>query len=441
MKTKNKTLAIVEIVIVLCSLFLVALPATAIAAEQTTHEVSAAEVTTASEDDYVLGVYGNANEDDTIDMRDVTYTKLVIFGKKTVTELADAYYDDEVDVLDVVQIKLIILGRESELTIVDSADRIVTIAMPVERTAGIHTSPCREFCMLGVEDKVVGVTKYILDDLDMYPGLEGKPDIGSIYEPYYEVIAEADPDVLITTSSTTYLGPILEKLEPMGIKVIALDLHPVKDLPPEEVELIYDLELRQLGYIFDKEERADKFIEWRDEIFDLIKDQTKDLKDEEKARVFGTNLGYALKGETEFHPWFGEKFIALAGGIDIASDYSEKVSGEWLLEENPDAIIFASYYTEEGFGYSVTDETLAEQSLSTVLDHEVIGETMAAKEEMVYIFGYYGIGSGGQTQLGAAYLAKRLYPELFDDINPEEFQKEYFEEWFDIPYQGVWVYP
>ena len=64
MKTKNKILALVEIAIVLCSMFFVAIPA--IAAEQTMQEVStsANTITTASEDDYVLGVYGNANEDD-----------------------------------------------------------------------------------------------------------------------------------------------------------------------------------------------------------------------------------------------------------------------------------------------------------------------------------------------------------------------------------------
>lgn len=49
--------------------------------------------------------------------------------------------------------------------------------------------------------------------------------------------------------------------------------------------------------------------------------------------------------------------------------------------------------------------------------------------------------SGGQWQLGALYLAKRIYPEHFEDVDPEEFHREYFEEWFDIPYQGVWVYP
>ncbi|MCK4730859.1 MAG: hypothetical protein KAT65_00245, partial [Methanophagales archaeon] len=62
MKTKNKKIATLEIAIVLCSVFLVALPA--IAADQTTQKISASasEVTTASEDDYILDIYGNANE-------------------------------------------------------------------------------------------------------------------------------------------------------------------------------------------------------------------------------------------------------------------------------------------------------------------------------------------------------------------------------------------
>jgi hypothetical protein len=51
---KNKTLASLEIAIVLCLLFFVALPSTASASE-----------------DETLDVYGNANEDDIIDMRDL----------------------------------------------------------------------------------------------------------------------------------------------------------------------------------------------------------------------------------------------------------------------------------------------------------------------------------------------------------------------------------
>ena len=98
-------------------MFLAALPATTIAAE---------------EDDFVLDIYGNANEDDTIDMRDLTYVKRIFFGEKPETELADAKYDGKIDSLDFVQIKLVIVGKENVLTLIDTADRTVTVSMPVE---------------------------------------------------------------------------------------------------------------------------------------------------------------------------------------------------------------------------------------------------------------------------------------------------------------------
>ncbi|MCK4736077.1 MAG: hypothetical protein KAT65_26720, partial [Methanophagales archaeon] len=79
MKTKNKMLAMLEIAIVLCSVFLVALPCIAADQKQETQKVSASEVTTtASEDDFVLEIYGNANEDECIDMRDYTYAARII---------------------------------------------------------------------------------------------------------------------------------------------------------------------------------------------------------------------------------------------------------------------------------------------------------------------------------------------------------------------------
>ena len=66
MRTKNKLLVLMEVAVVLCAVLLLALPG--LAADQPAQKVSV--LTTASEGDFVLGVYGNANEDDTIDMRD-----------------------------------------------------------------------------------------------------------------------------------------------------------------------------------------------------------------------------------------------------------------------------------------------------------------------------------------------------------------------------------
>ena len=102
MRTKNKLLVLMEVAVVLCAVLLLALPG--LAADQPAQKVSV--LTTASEGDFVLGVYGNANEDDTIDMRDLTYVKLIFFDKRPETELADAKYDGKINPLDFIRINL-----------------------------------------------------------------------------------------------------------------------------------------------------------------------------------------------------------------------------------------------------------------------------------------------------------------------------------------------
>jgi ABC-type Fe3+-hydroxamate transport system substrate-binding protein len=186
----------VGIAIVLCSLFLVAMPA--MAADQITQTVSGTgtttEVTTTSEDDFVLGIYGNANEDDTIDMRDLTYVKLIFFGERPETELADAKYDGEINPLDFVQIKLIIVGKEKVLTLVDTADRIVTVKKPVERAVLVNPYAPDVTQILRAEDKIVGVAGSIVKDDVYYPELSKLPNVG--YKDY-EAMLNLNPDLVV----------------------------------------------------------------------------------------------------------------------------------------------------------------------------------------------------------------------------------------------------
>jgi iron complex transport system substrate-binding protein len=111
------------------------------------------------------------------------------------------------------------------------------------------------------------------------------------------------------------------------------------------------------------------------------------------------------------------------------------------LEQDPDSIIVASYFVKEGFGYTVLNDTIAWESLRTVVESDILNQTRAAREGKIYILGYYGTASGGQDPIGAAYLAKRFYPDLFQDLDPSQLQKEYFEEWLSIPNRGLWAYP
>ena len=51
----------------------------------------------AAASDYTLEIFGNANEDDTINMQDVTYTELIILEYRDRTELADGKYDGKIN--------------------------------------------------------------------------------------------------------------------------------------------------------------------------------------------------------------------------------------------------------------------------------------------------------------------------------------------------------
>jgi len=75
--------------------------------------------------DFTLGIFGNANMDDTIDEEDIEYVQGILDGTNDETELSDANYDGQIDKDDIVQIKSIIDGVEKELTVLNSGSGLV----------------------------------------------------------------------------------------------------------------------------------------------------------------------------------------------------------------------------------------------------------------------------------------------------------------------------
>ncbi|MGP8323073.1 MAG: hypothetical protein ACT6FG_03670 [Methanosarcinaceae archaeon] len=154
----------------------------------------------ASASDYTLGVFGNANEDNTIDLQDVECNKRIIFGLDNQTQLADAKYDNKINILDITQTELIILGKEKEITIIDDVERVITIDMPLERVISIAGSYGPEtFCVFGVQDKLLGVADYAKEHsphLDSF--LENIPRVGGSKTPDVEKILELKPQIVHT---------------------------------------------------------------------------------------------------------------------------------------------------------------------------------------------------------------------------------------------------
>jgi iron complex transport system substrate-binding protein len=325
------------------------------------------------------------------------------------------------------------------LSFVDSSGRQISLPLPVNRIAGLHSSAIREFCLLGIQDKVVGVTDYLKDFPGMYPGLETKPLIGSAYTPLYETILESGPELVVMSSSSANLEPVIKKLAPSGIRVAALDLNPNRGDTAFERETRYDDELRILGRITGRQARAEAFIQWKQRIINLIQTRTRGV---DKKTVVGINYSGTGSLPKDYKVWAGSRIIELAGAVDAARQIpGTVVSPEWILEQDPDAIILAAYFPQQGMGYAARDTKTAAYNLNAVKTSRIFLATRAAASNRIYLFGYYGTASGGQTPIGALYLAKRLYPDRFADIDPQSFHRTYFENWLQTDYQGVWFYP
>ena len=435
MKTKTKIVALAEIAVVLCSVFLVAIPV--VAADQTTQKASASVIATASEDDYVLDIYGNANEDDTIDMGDVVYTKLAIFGKKPKTELCDAKYDGRINVLDVIQAKLIILGKEKEITVIDGADRIVTVKKPVERLVITSSYMLEMLRTIGVKvNQIIGVEDQVISrDFPHYeiffPEYQDKPGV-TTGDP--ESIITLYPDVVIMGPSSSS-DAAANACEAASITVLRFSASAGTKISEQ---------VKQLGYIFDKQ-KAEEFLDFYEGLLNSIKETVDKIPEEDKPKVYFE----VSKPYTSYSQY---AFIEKAGGKNILPDAYGSVDPEAVIDRDPDIIVVVPWgWKERISGYTMdADDTAGLKKVrDEVMSRSELQNVKAVKNGRVYVLSGHLVTfgpTGGSTDfLQIAYMAKWFHPELFKDLNPKAIHQEYLKRFqgldYDLNERGVFVYP
>ena len=428
---KNKTLASLEIAIVLCLLFFVALPSTAAATE-----------------DETLDIYGNANEDDIIDMRDLTFTARMILRLEDETELADANYDGRVSVADMTQIGLIILGRESKLTLVDGSDRIVTVNKPVEKIVTGHAMVSETVKLLGAWDRVVGIDPITeAEGEPLFPGTSELPVClghGGYYNVYYETVFELDPDIFLTWYAGPALGldDVIATLEPEGISVVTLNV----DNPATLAENI-----RKMRYVLNTEEKGEAFIAFYEGVVNDITEKTAGLSEEEKPRVFLWTFNYdyqdAYMGVSKKFPGI-QSLFEIVGATNICADILPDYVGmyiyvddEWLLDQSEDpgidiiACWTTSWVVPGIFGYEVDDTTVAQDTIDWIRDPDknpALAGSDAVQNGRVYLHMTELVASPRYLVVATAYMAKWFHPELFDDLDPHEIHMTYLTDHMDV---------
>jgi iron complex transport system substrate-binding protein len=384
-----------------------------------------------------LEIYGNANEDDTIDMRDLTYVKLIFFGNKPETELADAKYDGKINPLDFIQIKLIIVGKEKEITVVDSTDRIVTVNKPVKRIVVFSGWTLEVMRSLKLEkDKIVGVGKWILEKYNyiFFPEFSEYPNVGSAWSsPNYELVLELQPDTVFLSASAS-LDEVQNKLKSLDPNIVVVRFASTDPLS-------YIDETRKLGYILGKKEEADAFIDFYNEVKNTITERVEGIPEEDRPKVY---LEY-YSPYTTFGAGSGShNTIAMAGGNNIFSDLSgyPEVDPEEVVKRNPEVILRMAGTSKGQGGYATDDVTVVRNIRDEIMNRPELAEVTAVKNGRVYMIVNYFFGA--RHFLGIGYMAKWFYPDIFEDLAPKAFHQRYLTEFqgldYDLDEHGVLVY-
>ncbi|WP_024984773.1 ABC transporter substrate-binding protein [Brevibacillus borstelensis] len=272
------------------------------------------------------------------------------------------------------------------LTIKDSTGQELTFAKAPERIVSASPAETEILFALGLGDKVVAVSDY-----DDYPEeAKSKPKVGGVLSPNEEAILAQSPDLVV--GGISMKEDVVTKLRSLDLQVITLRPKVVQDIM-ENILL--------LGQITDHQVQAEELVSRMKADIGKVTDAVKDLKPEEKKKVYlEFSAGWTVgKGE------FLDELITMAGGINIASDTQgwNPVSEEKIVKEDPDVILFAQGFTDEMTGETL-DQTIRKRSgwdkIKAIRDNQVIGLDHNILSR-----------PGPRITQGLYEMAKAIYPE------------------------------
>jgi|LGVF01.1.fsa_nt_gb iron complex transport system substrate-binding protein len=393
----------------------------------------------AAASDYTLGVFGNANEDDTVNMQDVTYTELIILEYRDETELADAKYDGKINMQDVTQIELTILGREKELTFLDANEDDITVSKPIDEIVVLNTDVADAIRALGAKDRIVGVTTGMTEATAFFPDLSSTQSIGKWSSPDIEAVLTLNPDVIFAFGSYPNKEILEDKLEGSDITVVRLDLYKIYTLR-EELEI--------LGYLLGEQDNAREYLTWYDECVDGVDGVVSGISEDDKPDVF---LFSGSKTTDTSCKSYGigtgmDELCLRAGGNSIAADLEgyPEVEAEWILNKDSELGIDVMLGLTYKGGYETDDASAVAEEYDNLVGMPGFSEIAAVNKDRVNLIdGDLAFAPGQPAAL--VYTAKWFYPDLFEDTDPQAIHQEYIDKFcdidFDVAEHGVFVYP
>ncbi len=339
----------------------------------------------------------------------------------------------------------------AEITAKDLRGRTVTLAAPAQRV--VATFNLEEvLAVLGpeAESRIAawshgywkGRRQWIWQKYaKALPWLTELPDVGYIGKKTFSVektVSLKADLVIMSTSSGVSAAAEVKKLESAGIPVAFIDYH-------TDTVATHQASTRLLGRLLSQEERAEKLSQLYATEIAKVTDRLKGHPGP-KPRVY-FELGH--KGPNGQGNSYGNMMwgalLNVAGGESITRDAVKKwgpVDPELVLARKPEVIIIGGAYWPKQpdsfrLGYYQTEEGAA-AGLKTFEGRKGWQALPAVQNGRIYGL-QHGLSRHIFDYVALQAIAKRLYPDLFADLDPEAAFVAFHRDWLPVEYSGVWI--
>ncbi|AGB41649.1 ABC-type Fe3+-hydroxamate transport system, periplasmic component [Halobacteroides halobius DSM 5150] len=286
----------------------------------------------------------------------------------------------------------IVQATDYPITVTDDLKEKVTIDEQPKRIISLAPSNTEILFALGLEDKVVGVTKHA-----DYPQAATKKK--QVSSKNLETIIQLKPDLVLAAGITS--KEMVKRLRQLGIKVIGLNPKTIK-------EIIASISL--VGKITGQQKKARKLTtRMQDKINKITETIKEHVSQKQRPEVFYEVWKQPLY--TAGPNTFIDNLISLAGGVNIAHDAQSawpQYSFEVLLAKNPD-VYLASKHSWKG---TVTKRT--------IMNRDEFASIKAIREGRVHILNPDIVNRPGpRIVIALEKIAKVLHPKLFSVTSDE----------------------
>ena len=358
-----------------------------------------------------LLVYGNANEDNVIDDKDLTAIQAII-DKGGYEKIADANQDGKVNADDKTFVQDVIAKKEMKIYYKDMTDGAVGINYPVKSFMGVH-----QFVLMPMV--AIGALQYMKGYTLSANGVEGAPMLQELYDKqqncntsYNMVDVEKlsnlteKPKYIFTYSASLSNE---NKLEKSGIQIVHLDFGDFKGSMSA---------ILTAGYLVNLSENANEYVKFINDIVGELNEKVlSKLTQEQRKTVLCGYMTNCIDHKSGTYTPIAEAAGAVGVMKDDEKTYVEFNRGdEWILSYNEDVFFYMNSWS-----YSNHVDRTVQYDKSA----DYFTGLKSYKSGHFYVF-----NSILPPVVIGCYMAEMMYPDLVGDGYGNAVNQDYLDKFF-----------